>query len=154
MIVRRLQAPDLARVAALSDEAFPEPHESANRVDVPGLREELARPIARVFVLEAEQDLHGFFIGWLVADELQIHTVAVAVAVRKQGHATAFLKRVLLTVGAEGARIASLELRAGNRAAYALYTRLGFHEVGQRKSYYANGETAVLMQYDFAASAP
>ena len=149
MLVRRLEDRDLARVAALSDEAFPEAHESANRVDVSGLREELRRPIARVFVLEIEGQLQGFFIGWLVADELQVHSVAVAVARRNQGLATGFLKQVLHAASAEGARVAALELRVSNRAAYALYARLGFYEVGHRESYYANGDAAVLMQYDY-----
>ena len=140
---------DLPLVAALSDEAFPEAHESANRVDVEGLREELARPLARVFVLDIEGVIRGFFIGWLVADELQVHSVAVGVAVRRQGLAKEFLMQVLHAVASEGARVASLELRAGNRAAYALYSRLGFYEVGRRDDYYANGEAAVLMQYDY-----
>jgi len=39
-----------------------------------------------------------------------------------------------------------LEVRRTNRAARALYTKLGFIEVGDRKNYYQlEGEDAILM---------
>lgn len=40
---------------------------------------------------------------------------------------------------------ATLEVRAGNAAAVALYRRLGFEEVGRRRRYYADGSDALLM---------
>ena len=45
-----------------------------------------------------------------------------------------------------GCELVTLEVRGGNEAAMALYTKLGFREVGRRKGYYAKGgEDAVLM---------
>lgn len=43
-----------------------------------------------------------------------------------------------------------LEVRADNHKAIQLYQRLGFVEVGRRKSYYQNKEDAILMQLNVA----
>jgi ribosomal-protein-alanine N-acetyltransferase len=49
-------------------------------------------------------------------------------------------------------RVASLEVRASNEAAQALYRKLGFHDVGRRPRYYGdNGEDAVLMDREMTA---
>lgn len=48
----------------------------------------------------------------------------------------------------EGWERAVLEVRVGNAAARALYTRLGFTEAGCRKNYYSDGEDAVVMTLD------
>ena len=40
---------------------------------------------------------------------------------------------------------ATLEVRADNGGALALYARLGFDEVGRRRRYYPDGGDAVLM---------
>jgi len=45
-----------------------------------------------------------------------------------------------------GLSIITLEVRAGNEAAMALYEKMGFRKVGTRPGYYAKGsEDAVLM---------
>ena len=154
MLVRRMREDDLARVAELSNEVFPASHEAANRYDEVSLREELVRSIARLFVVEAEGEIEGFFVGWLVADELQVLSIGVAGAARRRGVGSSFLRIVLEEAQAEGATTATFELRDDNAPALGLYRRLGFCEVGRRGRYYADGTAAVLMQYDYAASAP
>jgi ribosomal-protein-alanine N-acetyltransferase len=49
------------------------------------------------------------------------------------------------------ARVALLEVRMSNTAAYRLYTKLGFDEVGLRKSYYParhGREDAIILARD------
>ncbi|RQW76978.1 MAG: ribosomal-protein-alanine N-acetyltransferase, partial [Geobacter sp.] len=46
-----------------------------------------------------------------------------------------------------GASFVSLEVRFSNITAISLYRSLGFTETGRRKSYYENGEDALLMEY-------
>ena len=48
--------------------------------------------------------------------------------------------------GAQGIESYTLEVRAGNQAAIALYEGFGFREAGLRKGYYEdNGEDAIIM---------
>ncbi len=41
-----------------------------------------------------------------------------------------------------------LEVRPSNRGAIELYASLGFKQISRRKSYYANGEDAMIMQLE------
>jgi ribosomal-protein-alanine N-acetyltransferase len=53
-----------------------------------------------------------------------------------------------------GARGAALEVRAGNRAAQALYERHGFALVGRRRNYYRHPqEDALVMAADLSGEA-
>jgi ribosomal-protein-alanine N-acetyltransferase len=53
-----------------------------------------------------------------------------------------------------GMTTATLEVRASNAAARALYREYGFYEVGERKRYYAdNREDAVIMTTEELTSA-
>ena len=49
----------------------------------------------------------------------------------------------------KGRTFVSLEVRHSNLSAISLYRQLGFIETGRRKSYYENGEDALLMEYIF-----
>jgi ribosomal-protein-alanine N-acetyltransferase len=48
-------------------------------------------------------------------------------------------------LSAEGWENGVLEVRVGNVPARALYSGLGFAEAGMRKSYYSDGEDALIM---------
>src|SRR3990167_8178006 len=55
------------------------------------------------------------------------------------------------------ARVALLEVRLSNTAAYRLYTKLGFDEVGLRKSYYParhGREDAIILARDLTVDKP
>src|SRR3990167_4197516 len=55
------------------------------------------------------------------------------------------------------ARVALLEVRLSNMAAYRLYTKLGFDEVGLRKSYYParhGREDAIILARDLTVDKP
>lgn len=116
-------------------------------------RDELARPWAHVDLLRELTSHRGvaFCNYWIVADELQILTVAVHPHERRQGHAARLVQHMLDHAKRASARVASLEVRASNQPARALYRKLGFRDVGLRPKYYAdNGEDAVLMDRDIA----
>ena len=48
---------------------------------------------------------------------------------------------------ADGARSASLEVRASNLGAQALYAGFGFEVVGKRKAYYHDNREDALLMY-------
>jgi len=97
---------------------------------------------------------HEFLVGYLlshdVLDEVHIMQVAVAPSYRRKGIAEQLSQRLMDT---KLGRKLFLEVRASNRPAQALYTKLGFIHSGARKGYYVpvqekdTREDAILMSY-------
>jgi len=87
----------------------------------------------------------GFIISRLVAGELHINNVAIRPEFRRRGIATQLLAGVLREGRLQGARLAFLEVRAGNLAAQGLYHRCGFQVSGTRKRYYRHPEEDALL---------
>lgn len=88
----------------------------------------------------------GFAGAWVVADECHITTIAVTPAFRRQGLGRMMVNDLLSRAKSKGAACATLEVRAGNASAIALYEGLGFKSAGVRKAYYPdNNEDAVIM---------
>ena len=81
-------------------------------------------------------DLRGFALARIAADEAEILTIAVHDAFRNRGIGRALLADSLSRLGAAHVRSLFLEVERTNLPAIALYNRLGFREVGQRRGYY------------------
>lgn len=108
------------------------------------LREELDKGI----FLVAEQD--GQAIGYVgcqtVLDEGYITNVAVSPDCRRQGIGRALIAELVSCARAKELSFVTLEVRASNASALALYEGAGFGRVGVRKNFYsAPSEDAVLM---------
>lgn len=81
-----------------------------------------------------------------IVDDAHVTTVAVAPAQQRRGIGTRLLLVLLRDAIALGAERVTLEVRASNRGAQALYSRFGFAPAGVRKAYYVdNREDAVIM---------
>lgn len=134
----------LSAVAAMERECFSAPWSE----DM--LAEELYHDNASYIVAEAED---GTVLGYAglqaVLDEGYITNVAVAPAFRRQGVADA-LVAAFCRFGKAKLAFLTLEVRASNAAAIALYEKHGFSPVGRRKNYYDHPtEDAVLMTLRF-----
>lgn len=82
----------------------------------------------------------------VIEGDAHVTTVAVAPAHQRQGLASRLLVVLLRDAVAIGARSATLEVRASNQGAQALYSRFGFAPAGVRRGYYVdNREDAVIM---------
>lgn len=108
------------------------------------LREELGKGI----FLVAEQD--GAAVGYVgcqtVLDEGYITNVAVSPACRRQGIGCALVRALASHARGQGLTFVTLEARASNAPAIALYECAGFRQVGVRRNFYtAPTEDAVLM---------
>ena len=130
----------LAGVAALEKLCFAVPWTEAM------LAEELYNPAASFIVAEGPA---GQVLGYaglhVVLDEGYIDNVAVDPAYRRQGVADALIG-AFTRFGEAKLAFLTLEVRAGNAPAIALYEKHGFYEVGRRKGYYDDPkEDAVLM---------
>lgn len=129
---------DLDAIVAIEQHGFatPRPREVFAR--------ELTLPHARLVVLRARSagPVVGFANFWVQADEVDLHVIAVAPDQRRRGLGAILLAHVLAV--AAGGRV-TLEVRASNAPAQALYRRAGFGVDGRRPRYYPDGEDAVLM---------
>ena len=113
----------------------------------------VARTQPKGSVPPREKELAGFIVSRLIAGELHVNNVAVRAEFRRQGIAAQLLGAVLGWARGRGAGMALLEVREGNQAAQALYSRCGFRLVGRRRNYYRQpAEDALLMAFSFAAS--
>lgn len=85
--------------------------------------------------------LCAYSILSVAVGECHILNICVCPESQGQGIASEFLRKLLDEAVAWEAEIAFLEVRASNAAALALYSKLGFSEIGQRKGYYRNGDS-------------
>lgn len=96
----------------------------------------------------------GFIAARLIADELHINNVAVRPRYRRRGIAKKLLELAINEAAGKGARIAFLEVRAGNTPAQSLYERCGFKVSGRRTYYYTQPlEDALVMTLAIRTSA-
>jgi [ribosomal protein S18]-alanine N-acetyltransferase len=100
----------------------------------------------------ASDHLRGFILTRRAADEAEILTVAVDVALRRRGVGRALLADHLSRLPTLGVKKLFLEVEQENAAAIALYARFGFREVGQRPGYYRKNDgtaaTALVLRRD------
>ena len=106
-----------------------------------------------LLTLLAAEGADGTLLGYgevrTVVDEGTLERIAVAPQYRRRGVAEAILRRFLRD-GREKLAFLTLEVRAGNTPAIALYEKLGFRVVGRRKNYYRElHEDALLMTVEF-----
>jgi len=138
--IRPASAADLPALAVLHQAALGGPGEQATLAHL--------RALALVYFAAKSDQFLGVATGQLAADEFEIHAVAVAEAARGQGLGHRLVRALEQGAREAGAAAAFLEVRAGNTAARALYTGLGYTEFGRRPTYYRDGDEAVLMRRD------
>jgi len=88
----------------------------------------------------------GYGGFWLMAGEAHISTIAVRPDLRRRGLGEVLLIAMLERAMELHATFVTLEVRASNKIAQALYRKYAFQDVGLRPHYYSdNGEDAILM---------
>ena len=143
-----MSAGDLARVLAVEKCCYAFPWSAGMFL------EDLANPDAAIDLLWRGEELAGYLCSWLVAGELHILNLTTAPAFRRHGLAAALLGHVLEREGRRGMAQAFLEVRVGNAPAIGLYRAIGFETVGRRRSYYPDGEDALVMTWRRASPRP
>ena len=78
-------------------------------------------------------------------DETDMMNVAVTAAYRRQGIAERLVNALVEELKAVGSHCLTLEVRASNAPAIALYEKLGFSQTGLRKNYYRNPKEDALI---------
>jgi ribosomal-protein-alanine N-acetyltransferase len=90
----------------------------------------------------------GLILVRVAADEAEILTLAVAPEVRRGHIGAALLRQATTNAASSGASTVFLEVSVANIAAYQLYTRADFIEVGRRPHYYSDGSDALVLRLD------
>jgi ribosomal-protein-alanine N-acetyltransferase len=83
----------------------------------------------------------GFVLVRHVLDEAEILTIAVSPSQQGRGIGRKLMDAAFRRLYHDRVASVFLEVDAGNPPALALYRRLGFEQVGERKAYYAIGST-------------
>lgn len=136
----------IASIAALETLCFSTPWTAAQ------LRTQLDD--GNLFLCALENNSVLGYVGLrYVLDEGYISNIAVSPTARRRGIADALLTALEIRCRALSLAFMTLEVRAGNAAAVALYEKHGFRSVGLRKKYYQNpSEDAILMTLEFEKS--
>lgn len=95
--------------------------------------------------LAGEPSLIGLGCVWMILDEAHITTLAVHPALRGRGLGQLLLTALMQAAWQRQMHWATLEVRASNAGAIALYRKFGFTDVGLRPRYYQNPEEDALI---------
>ncbi len=118
---------------------------------VAGIEPELKNPLSYWLVAMDGEVLAGYIGSQSVCGEADMMNVAVSPNYRRQGIAQRLIEGLVAGLKQKEVTSLSLEVRAGNAPAIALYAKLGFVQVGRRPNYYRNPkEDARILRKEWA----
>lgn len=94
--------------------------------------------------LEVGGEAVAFVIWRNLGDEGEILTLASALRARRMG----YVKKLLLALFDANSQVARwwIEVHALNLGALNLYTKMGFQKVSERRQYYSDGASAMILR--------
>ena len=110
-----------------------------------GYQREIESPNSDLLVLLANNQVIGLGCIWAIVDEGHITTLAIHPDYHRQRLGQLLLIQLLQKARQRSLTHATLEVRASNQSALALYQKFGFQTAGRRKRYYKNGEDALIL---------
>lgn len=135
-LIRSCTAGDLESVLKIETDSFPDPYDRETLTLLLDSEPEL------FLVAEGRNSIQGYVAG--SARYGLIFSLAVSPAYRRKRIGWMLMDAVLHRLSGH-AKTVSLQVRVGNFAAIALYQKFGFRKVGTLRSYYADGEDALVM---------
>lgn len=144
MQIRKMTPADVSQVAELEKLCFSDPW-SENSV-----RSELDNPLSLWLVAVEGERVTGYVGSQTVCNETDMMNVAVHPDYRRQGIAESLVLSLVAALKAMDSHCLTLEVRASNESAKALYEKLGFIRVGLRPRYYRNPrEDALILRKEW-----
>ena len=132
-------------VAAIEKECFG--REGWSERSVAG---ELTNALALWLVAEENGTVAGYVGSQTVCGETDMMNVAVTADFRRRGIGEILVNALVEELKALESHSLTLEVRASNTPAQALYEKLGFKEVGRRPKYYQNPrEDALILRKEW-----
>ena len=144
MTIEKMTSAHVAEIAALEAICFSDPWSERS------ISSELDNPLACWLVALEEATVAGYIGSQTVIDETDMMNVAVDPDFRRRGIAEMLILELVEQLRAAGSRCLTLEVRASNLPAIALYDKLGFVQIGRRKNYYRNPrEDALILRKEW-----
>lgn len=139
MIITNMSLQHVAQVAELEKLCFSDPWSEKSIVS------ELENELSLWLVAVDGDAVAGYVGSQTVLGETDMMNVAVAAAYRRRGIAEQLILALVEELKAAGSHCLTLEVRASNAPAIALYEKLGFSQTGLRKNYYRNPKEDALI---------
>ena len=108
-------------------------------------KEELVNNNSSYLVLRYDNEIVCFGGIKIILDEANIMDIVTRKDKRNQGFARFVLNELITISKEQNCTSITLEVNENNLTAIHLYKLFDFKEVGRRKNYYKNGNTAILM---------
>ena len=144
MMITNMREQHVAQVAELEKLCFADPWSEKS------VASELSNALSCWLVAEDGGRVAGYVGSQTVMGESDMMNVAVHPEYRKQGIATALIEELVSQLRKQGSCCLTLEVRASNENAIALYRKLDFQEVGCRRNYYRNPrEDALILRKEW-----
>lgn len=134
-----MQPAHVAQVAELEKMCFSTPW-SENAI-----RGELTNPLSLWLVAMDGDNVAGYIGSQAVMDEADVMNIAIDPAYRRQGIAERLVSLLVEKLARNGVTSLTLEVRASNTPAIALYEKNGFSQVGCRPNYYTKPKEDALI---------
>lgn len=139
MKIVEMNADHVTQVAELEKLCFSDPWSERS------IAAELTNQLALWLVAVEDGRVAGYIGSQTVPDESDMMNVAVHPDFRRRGIAEALVTALCAALKAQGSVSLTLEVRASNDPAKALYEKLGFEQVGRRPNYYRNPKEDALI---------
>ena len=140
-----MSAEHVPQVAQLERECFHDPWSERS------IAAELNNPLSLWLVALHEQQVVGYVGSQSVMGEADVMNIAVSSRYRRMGIAQELVERLVSALNDAQVHSLTLEVRASNEPAKALYSKLGFEQVGRRPNYYRNPkEDALILRKEWA----
>ena len=138
--IRRFEPSDARSIAEIEKECFSAPWSEQSILQTADSGH------AVLLVAEKGDCVVGYGGMLVVFDDAEMLNLAVTAGARRQGVAYAVMNALIDEARKRGAARLLLEVRRTNRSAITLYEGLGFKQLSVRKSYYDDGEDALIFE--------
>ena len=112
---------------------------------------ELTNPLSLWLIAQEDGVVLGYVGSQSVLDESDMMNIAVHPEHRRKGIARELVCALVAALQGKDVRCLTLEVRASNEPAKALYESLGFVQIGRRPNYYRNPkEDALILRKEWS----